>query len=302
MTTFLLPKLISSHRSVAAWLPLAVLPVAAGVLTTGGPAWIQMWALAISIFSCLKWLTFAMSSAAPEASLGRTAGYLLLWTGMDAESFSAQRVGRLAARSSEWAWAVGQTAIGVWILLGPAPSLVASHPLIAGWLTMAGVVSVLHFGVSHVLSLAWQAAGVNAQHIMHKPLLSTSLADFWGRRWNLAFRDLAHRFVFRPLAPLIGGAWATMAVFLVSGLIHDAVISLTARGGWGLPTLYFLIQGLAVLLERSRVGRRFGLGRGLLGWLFAAVVVIGPVGLLFHPPFITRVVLPMLDALGGGVL
>jgi membrane bound O-acyltransferase family protein len=299
MTTIVCTKPRELRWPTIAWLPLAVLPVAAGWFAAGWPAWIRMWLLAISIYAGFKWLTFATAPAAHEASLGSAVGYLLLWTGMDAESFFARRAERLPARRSEWAWAVGQTAVGVWILFGPASWLARAYPLAAGWLAMAGVVSVLHFGVSHVLSLAWQAAGVQAQHIMHEPLLATSLADFWGRRWNLAFRDLAHRFVLKPLVPTVGGAWAMMIVFLVSGLIHDAVISLTARGGWGSPTLYFLIQGVAVLLERSRVGRRVGLGRGLLGRFFAAVVVLGPVGLLFHPSFVTRVVLPMLDALGG---
>jgi alginate O-acetyltransferase complex protein AlgI len=132
---------------------------------------------------------------------------------------------------------------------------------------------------------------------MQKPVLARSLTDFWGRRWNLAFRDLAHRFVFQPLAPSAGPAQATIAVFLVSGIIHDAVISFAAGGGWGLPTLYFLIQGVALLLEKSRFGKRAGLSRGWIGRLYATAVVTGPAMLLFHTPFIMRVVLPMLESI-----
>jgi D-alanyl-lipoteichoic acid acyltransferase DltB (MBOAT superfamily) len=132
---------------------------------------------------------------------------------------------------------------------------------------------------------------------MDKPVLARSLSDFWGRRWNLAFRDLMHQFVFQPLTPQVGPARATLVVFFISGLIHDSVISFAAHGGYGLPTIYFVIQGLALLFERSRVGRRVGLGRGIRGWLFAAFVVTGPAGLLFHPPFIHNVVLPMVEAI-----
>jgi hypothetical protein len=162
---------------------------------------------------------------------------------------------------------------------------------------LTGVVSILHFGLSHWLSILWRLGGVNAKHIMDKPVLATSLADFWGRRWNLAFRDLMHQFVLRPLAPRVGTRWAMVAVFLVSGLIHDAVISVAARGGYGLPTLYFLIQAAGLSLERSQMGKRLGLGRGLSGRLFGLAVVLVPAGLLFHPPFIVRVVVPMLAAI-----
>ena len=73
----------------------------------------------------------------------------------------------------------------------------------------------------------------------------------WGKRWNLGFRQLAHELIFRPLYRTLGPETAGFLVFTASGLIHDLVISLPARGGYGLPTLYFLIQGagVAVLVE-----------------------------------------------------
>jgi hypothetical protein len=297
MTTIVRTKSIEVRQQLAAWAPLVALPVGAGWLTGPLPAWVRMWAVAVAIYAGFKWATFALSSAARQASMSRSAGYLFLWTGMDAEAFFGSRKQTEQPRCSELVWAAGQPAFGIWLLLSIAPRFIAAHPLIAGWLTMTGVVSILHFGVSHFLSLVWRMDGVNARHIMNTPVLSKSLADFWGRRWNLAFRDLMHQFMFQALAPQIGVAWAMLTVFLVSGLIHDAVISFAVGVGFGLPTLYFLIQGVAVLVEHSRFGRRIGLGRGIVGWLFAVVVIVAPASLLFHPPFITRVVLPMLEAI-----
>ena len=85
----------------------------------------------------------------------------------------------------------------------------------------------------------------------------------------------------------------------MSGLIHELVITVPAGGGYGLPTGYFLLQGLGAATERSRRGRRLGLGAGRRGWLFTALVVGAPAYFLFPPPFVRNVILPMLSAIGG---
>ena len=158
---------------------------------------------------------------------------------------------------------------------------------------------VLHFGSIHLLSCLWRAAGIDARPLMDWPIATTSVSDFWGRRWNTAFRDLAHQFFFRPVVRRWGGAWALAASFLFSGLVHDLVISLPAGGGYGWPTLYFLGQGTAVFVERSRIGKALGLASGWRGWLFAAVVILAPAWWLFHPPFVREVIVPFLQVIGA---
>ena len=180
------------------------------------------------------------------------------------------------------------------VLYLAAATYVDSEPHLAAWTALVGIVFTLHFGLFHLLALAWQAVGVRAVPIMDAPILSASLAGFWGKRWNRAFRDLAHAYVFRPLVRRYGPTPATWATFLVSGLVHDLVISVPAGGGFGLPTAYFAIQGLGHALERSPLGRRLGLGTGVRGWLFCLAVTAGPVGLLLHRPFLEHVVVPML--------
>ena len=135
--------------------------------------------------------------------------------------------------------------------------------------------------------------------VMQAPFRAASLSDFWGKRWNTAFNGLAFQLAFRPLARRFGITGATMGVFLISGLVHEAVISLPARGGYGLPTAYFIFQGLAVLAERSSWGRRAGLGCGVRGWFFVVLLTAGPAFWLFHPVFIHNVILPMLLAFGA---
>jgi alginate O-acetyltransferase complex protein AlgI len=191
------------------------------------------------------------------------------------------------------------TLIGAALIWGVARTAVPADPLLAGWLGMVGVILVLHFGTFHLLSLGWRTIGVNARPIMQNPLRSTSLAEFWGRRWNTAFHELAARFTFLPLRPIVGRGGATLLVFLLSGSIHELVISVPARGGYGLPTAYFLLQGLGVACERTRLGRTVGLGRGCRGWLFTVVVAAAPAFWLFPPAFVRNVILPMLAFIGA---
>ena len=161
---------------------------------------------------------------------------------------------------------------------------------------MVGIAMILHFGLFHILSCFWRAARIDARPLMNAPLRSTSVTDFWSRRWNTAFRDFTHQFLFRPLLGWMSPTSALVAAFFASGLIHDAVISLPARGGYGGPTTFFLLQAAAILCEKSRPGRALGLGRGWRGWLFTAVVLLVPARLLFHDRFISTVVLPFMKA------
>jgi alginate O-acetyltransferase complex protein AlgI len=93
----------------------------------------------------------------------------------------------------------------------------------------------------------------------------------------------------------VGGA--AFAVFLVSGVVHDAVISLPARAGFGWPTVYFLAQFAGIRVERSGWGRRRL--RGAAGRVFTMAVTVLPAPLLFDPPFLHRVIVPFMRALGA---
>jgi alginate O-acetyltransferase complex protein AlgI len=258
-----------------------------------------MWTLAGAMYAACKALTWGVAwRAGVRAPWRRHAGYLLAWPGMDAAAFLRGPAPAPPA-PGEWAAAIATSASGVVILSGVVPRIADDAVWLRGWLGMVGLVLLLHFGVFHLLSCAWRRAGVDARPLMVAPIRSTSVAEFWGRRWNLAFRDLTHRFLFRPLRPRLGPGGAILAGFLCSGLVHELVISVPATGGYGGPTGFFAVQGLALLGERSAVGRRFGLGHGVRGRLFTTAVLVAPLPALFHPPFVERIVVPFLSALGA---
>jgi len=256
-----------------------------------------MWILAFAIFYGLKWLTWWKARVLVEHPAWRSTAYLLAWSGMDAEAFLDVRQHIPSPPARMWLWTTLETALGAALLWVVARSIPQAEPLLRGWLGMVGLILLLHFGTFQMVSLMWQSIGVKAVPIMMAPLRSVSLGEFWGRRWNLGFRQLAHELVFRPLYRTLGAGLAGFSVFVVSGLIHDLVISLPARGGYGLPTAYFVLQGVGITIERSTSGKRIGLGHGWVGWLFTVLFVAGPVFWLFHPWFVLRVILPFMHAI-----
>jgi hypothetical protein len=288
-------RLNKGGRSLA-WMPALFLPAVAIWFGRNLPPWEYMWASAFAIFFGVKWLTWWRARATAYPQIAQSLGYFFLWPGMDAQSFwSHAKPAR--PHVTELLWATAKIFLGASLLWIVARRIPASYPLCRGWIGLLGLIFLLHFGSFEVVALIWQKLGVNAVPIMQAPLLSRSLSEFWGRRWNLGFRQLSYEFVFQPLRSLVGAPSAMMFVFLFSGLIHELVISLPAGAGYGLPTVYFLLQGAGIAFERSSIGRTLGLRAGFSGWAFAAVLTACPAFWLFHPPFVIRVVLPFMEAI-----
>ena len=283
-----------------AYLPLALLPALVLSSRAALSPWLLMVATFFGMYGGFKWLTFweALRRGA-RPSLARAAGYLFLFAGTDASSFLDAERSVAKPEKTEWIRAATKMSAGLALMFAAARRLSPISPYLGVWLGMIGGVLIGHFGSFHLLSLAWRRAGVNAQFVMQSPMTSPSLSELWGKRWNIPFRDLVHRMVFVPLSPHVGPTSAMFAVFFVSGILHEMVVSFPAGAGWGLPTLYFLLQGGGVLVERSRTGRRWGLRGGWRGWLFAFAVAALPAPLLFHPPFIFKVGEPLLRWLGA---
>jgi hypothetical protein len=263
------------------------------------PRWVFMWTIACTLYGACKWLTYWQVRGQFRGRDGRRRlGYLLAWPGMDASAFlSHSDTPPEPVSRFEWTIAGLKLLFGIVLTWLVARWALPENPLAAGWLGMIGAVFMLHFGVFHLLSLAWRSVGVNAVPLMRNPMRATSLGEFWGRRWNTGFHELASRYAYTPLRSSLGVVGAMLATFLVSGLIHDLVISVPAGGGYGLPTGYFVLQGLGVAGERSRPGRWLGLGSGWRGWVFTVIVTVGPAFWLFPPPFVHNIILPMLGVI-----
>ncbi len=145
---------------------------------------------------------------------------------------------------------------------------------------------ILHFGIIDVATALYRRNGWSVNEPFRNPLASRSLSEFWSRRWNVGFSEMISVAVHRPVRRYAGETAGLVAAFLASGLLHELAISLPVRAGFGLPTLYFLLHGVLVGIERRfpRVTSR----AWTLFWLIA------PLPILFHPPFLRGVVWPLV--------
>jgi alginate O-acetyltransferase complex protein AlgI len=223
---------------------------------------------------------------------GRWLRFATLWIGMRPRLFATR--GRRPVAGARDLLVRGATRLAAGILLVFAAALVgtsrASDVLLGG-----GLLLVFHFGACTLLAAAWRARGIRCDPIVKEPARSRSLTEFWSRRWNVAYSEMCTILLYRPLAGRVGRRTSVALVFLFSGFLHEMAISLPVRAGYGLPTLYFALHGVLVLVEEA-LARRGRPLRGLLGRIWTLFWIVAPLPILFHRPFVTQVLRPLLGS------
>jgi len=270
-------------------------------------------AFSMLIFIKLHCLMIYRSKSARRPTQVEILYWFIGWAGLDPRAFfepvtkeEGQGSGELkththASLRRGSVEAMVKIAIGIVLLSVIAPMLLPYSKLVAGWVGMAGIVFLLHCGLIHLSAVFWKGQGRNVEPIMNSPLLATSVSEFWGKRWNLAFRDYAHVCVFSPLIKTTSGQAAVLAGFLFSGIVHDLAISVPAGGGYGWPTLYFVLQAIGLLLERHLKKAGVFSDRRWVNRIWTAIWVAGPVFILFHQPFVLNVIVPIVEWFSGFV-
>lgn len=180
------------------------------------------------------------------------------------------------------AW-LGLAAASGWVALVFAPTLEGAARLAVRWSAGLVFVYALTDAVAAQLHVGWRLAGVVLPDFHRSPILSSSVQEFWGLRWNLPVHQWFVRHLFSPLArrgrPIAG----LVAAFAGSTVLHLWIAFVSTPL---LPTLamgaFFALHGGIVWLERALgVGRwRPPLGRA---WTIAWFVVTGP---LFVEPLL----------------
>jgi Membrane bound O-acyl transferase family len=170
-------------------------------------------------------------------------------------------------------------------------------PAGAGWLLrwFSGGVAVFSFGEMVLASqdVITSVLGLDAPALGRSPWLSTSVGEFWTRRWNAAVSELGFRYLFfRPLARH-GRVPALFAAFLASAVVHYLLCFMaTGRVQISLAFgAFFLVQPVFILAERAMGIRRWPV-RWARTWTLAALALTSP---LFVEP-VARMIMPFLDA------
>ncbi|XP_030552993.1 acyl-CoA--sterol O-acyltransferase 1-like [Rhodamnia argentea] len=120
----------------------------------------------------------------------------------------------------------------------------------------------IYFGLEIILAVAAAVAraavGLELEPQFDEPYLSTSLQDFWGRRWNIMVSSILRPAVYEPVH-----AWASRAVgrryaalpavlgtFAVSALMHELIFYYLGRvRPTGEITWFFLFHGVCLTVE-----------------------------------------------------
>jgi len=175
------------------------------------------------------------------------------------------------------------------IILGAATAAVKATPAAGGWLLarrLAGGIMV--FALAEMVTAGHDfltaLMGLSAPALMRSPTLSTSISEFWSRRWNPAASALVFRaFFFTPLARR--GPGVALSVAFVASAIGHVLLAYMAMGRLGISLMcgaFFLVQPLLIAAERAMSVRRWPTAAARV-WTLAVLAVTSP---LFVEPLL----------------
>ncbi|MBC7487057.1 MAG: membrane bound O-acyl transferase family-domain-containing protein [Cytophagaceae bacterium] len=162
---------------------------------------------------------------------------------------------------------------------------------------LIGLSFILHFGILNVGTAFWRALGVDVKELFINPYRATSLKEFWGKRWNMAFSEMTALIVYKPLLSILGKQQAVVLSFLFSGILHEIAISFPVQSGYGLPLLYFAIHALVMYCESKIPFVQRITSHSALNHIWVMAWLILPLPLLFHKQFIIEVARPLANTI-----
>ena len=287
---------------IFAWVFVIVNTVAVERICSNEPAGFRMLAIIAVMLYSIKSIVCIEAFARDHVRLSFSTWlvFTLFWFGMNPRIF----VGPFNKPFSDSGkiFFLGLTNFLVGALLVLSANLIAdqfphglSEKITCTILLLTGLSLMLHFGLLNMSAGILRYKGVNAHKLFNAPIRSSSLTEFWGKRWNIAFSEMASQIIYRPLIGPLGKTTALVSAFLLSGLLHEAAISLPVKTGFGLPMVYFVLHAVLMQIEQKlekenrAINKKTGLGRcWTIFWLVA------PAPLLFHSYFLKGIIWPII--------
>ena len=117
----------------------------------------------------------------------------------------------------------------------------------------------LEFGTRSAAIVISLLSGLETIEVNDSPLsLSTSVSEFWGRRWNRLVGGLLKVGIFKPICQQFGSSklFAILATFFASGLLHECILAIVTYGTdtqyephYFFQTSFFMWNGVMLILE-----------------------------------------------------
>lgn len=140
--------------------------------------------------------------------------------------------------------------------------------------------------------------GIELELPSNEPYLSSSLGDFWGKRWNLMVTYILRHTVYIPVRKLMSKTildpqWTQLvgiiATFLVSGLMHELLFYHVTHvtPTWEV-TCFFVLHGVCVVVEigvKKWLDHKWRVHWAISGPI-TVVFVVSTAAWLFFPPLL----------------
>ena len=200
----------------------------------------------------------------------------------------AARGARRELRVGLFATAVG--AIGVTLLCLHVALFTAEPlpPLARGLVRQGAGLVACYLGVEGALrafEVVYRALGSRPPVLHDHPLLSLSLAEFWGRRWNRVVGHWLFSTFYRTFA-LAGRASAGVAAaFVGSALLHFYFTWAAIGLSWALLMASFFLLQVPLMLLEQKLGQARWPSAWRRAWTLGCLVVTAP--LFVEPTLVT---------------
>lgn len=141
-----------------------------------------------------------------------------------------------------------------------------------------GVVGVYGFldASAAMLTAMHKSMGLYPPPLHDRPILATSVSEFWGSRWNLTVSAYFRAHLLWPMARRRHALVGAMLAFVASGVLHAYIVAVSVGGFMTLTMFAFFIAQIALVLIERRARIREWPRPLARVWTIGSLLVLSP--------------------------